>query len=280
MAWPRSSPSLDYLVGTRFHSVIFALAARVPCIAIGYEHKTRGIMRDLSLDGWVLPARGAICCWSLWPVRQAGEAPVGLPRTSRSRHPALCGTWARNNGRAGSRLQWTSGAGGKGEFREREPDRIRTGLSHLPRVHCRLILNATSDHKSPDQLMRPWVLANVTGHDRTVCPQRLVDVVRSPAARARHRNAPTGPPSRLPPGPSPCTTLAPGRLSWPPGRLRYSGRRPGAIYCRGGASLPGEWSGTYLLPVAADRPHRRSAGECRSDRSCNRPRRPISARSA
>ena len=49
---------LDLLVGTRFHSVIFALTARVPCIAIGYEHKTRGIMRDLSLDGWVLPASG------------------------------------------------------------------------------------------------------------------------------------------------------------------------------------------------------------------------------
>ena len=48
---------LDYLVGNRFHSVIFALTARVPCIAIGYEHKTQGIMRDLSLDGWMLPAR-------------------------------------------------------------------------------------------------------------------------------------------------------------------------------------------------------------------------------
>ena len=48
---------LDYLVGNRFHSVIFALTARVPCIAVGYEHKTRGIMRDLSLDGWRLPAR-------------------------------------------------------------------------------------------------------------------------------------------------------------------------------------------------------------------------------
>jgi len=48
---------LDYLVGNRFHSVIFALTARVPCIAIGYEHKTQGIMRDLSLDGWGLPAR-------------------------------------------------------------------------------------------------------------------------------------------------------------------------------------------------------------------------------
>jgi polysaccharide pyruvyl transferase WcaK-like protein len=48
---------LDYLVGNRFHSVIFALTARVPCIAIGYEHKTQGIMRDLSLDGWGLPAQ-------------------------------------------------------------------------------------------------------------------------------------------------------------------------------------------------------------------------------
>ncbi len=48
---------LDYLVGNRFHSVIFALTAHVPCIAIGYEHKTQGIMRDLSLDGWMLPAR-------------------------------------------------------------------------------------------------------------------------------------------------------------------------------------------------------------------------------
>jgi colanic acid/amylovoran biosynthesis protein len=48
--------SLDYLVGNRFHSVIFGLTARVPCIAIGYEHKTQGIMHDLGLDGWGLPA--------------------------------------------------------------------------------------------------------------------------------------------------------------------------------------------------------------------------------
>jgi len=50
--------SLDYLVGNRFHSVIFALTAGVPSIALGYEHKTQGIMRDLALDGWGLPARG------------------------------------------------------------------------------------------------------------------------------------------------------------------------------------------------------------------------------
>lgn len=46
---------LDYLVGTRFHSVIFALTAGVPALAIEYEHKTSGIMRDLGLEDWVLP---------------------------------------------------------------------------------------------------------------------------------------------------------------------------------------------------------------------------------
>jgi colanic acid/amylovoran biosynthesis protein len=46
--------SLDYLIGTRFHSVIFALTSMVPSIAIQYEHKTRGIMRDLNLEKWVI----------------------------------------------------------------------------------------------------------------------------------------------------------------------------------------------------------------------------------
>jgi polysaccharide pyruvyl transferase WcaK-like protein len=46
--------SLDYLIGTRFHSVIFALTSRVPALAIEYEHKTGGIMHDLQLDKWVI----------------------------------------------------------------------------------------------------------------------------------------------------------------------------------------------------------------------------------
>jgi colanic acid/amylovoran biosynthesis protein len=47
--------SLDYLVGTRFHSVIFALLSHVPAVAIEYEHKTSGIMQDLGLEKWVIP---------------------------------------------------------------------------------------------------------------------------------------------------------------------------------------------------------------------------------
>lgn len=43
------------LIGTRFHSVIFSLTSEVPCVAIEYEHKTRGIMADLGLGEWVLP---------------------------------------------------------------------------------------------------------------------------------------------------------------------------------------------------------------------------------
>jgi colanic acid/amylovoran biosynthesis protein len=45
---------LDYLIGTRFHSVIFGLTSYVPAIAVGYEHKTLGIMTDLGLEKWVM----------------------------------------------------------------------------------------------------------------------------------------------------------------------------------------------------------------------------------
>lgn len=43
------------VVGTRMHSVIFALTNKVPCIAIGYEYKTTGIMQALTLGEYVTP---------------------------------------------------------------------------------------------------------------------------------------------------------------------------------------------------------------------------------
>lgn len=44
---------LDFMIGTRFHSAIFSLTARVPSLVIAYEHKAVGIMEDLGLGGWV-----------------------------------------------------------------------------------------------------------------------------------------------------------------------------------------------------------------------------------
>jgi len=46
--------SLDFLVGMRFHSVIFALTSYVPSMTIEYHYKSRGIMKDLGLEEWVL----------------------------------------------------------------------------------------------------------------------------------------------------------------------------------------------------------------------------------
>ncbi|MGI6264929.1 MAG: polysaccharide pyruvyl transferase family protein [Acutalibacteraceae bacterium] len=44
---------MDYLVGTRFHSVVFALTEQVPSIAITYGgNKGSGIMRDLGLESY------------------------------------------------------------------------------------------------------------------------------------------------------------------------------------------------------------------------------------
>ncbi len=45
-----------FTIGTRFHSVIFSLAERVPCIAITYGgNKGQGIMRDLGLSEYAVP---------------------------------------------------------------------------------------------------------------------------------------------------------------------------------------------------------------------------------
>ena len=47
---------MDYLVGTRFHSVIFALTEAVPVIAITYGgNKGDGIMKDLGLSDYAVP---------------------------------------------------------------------------------------------------------------------------------------------------------------------------------------------------------------------------------
>ncbi len=46
----------DVMVGTRFHSVIFALNVEVPSVAIAYGgNKSFGIMKDLGLDEFVFP---------------------------------------------------------------------------------------------------------------------------------------------------------------------------------------------------------------------------------
>lgn len=45
----------DLLIGTRFHSVIFALNEKIPCVAIAYGgNKSYGIMQDMNLDKFVI----------------------------------------------------------------------------------------------------------------------------------------------------------------------------------------------------------------------------------
>lgn len=46
----------DYIVGTRFHSVIFSLSSCVPGIAITYAgNKGQGIMSDIGLKDYSIP---------------------------------------------------------------------------------------------------------------------------------------------------------------------------------------------------------------------------------
>lgn len=46
---------MDFLIGTRFHSVIFSQITRVPCLAIAYGgNKSQGIMAELGLSEFVI----------------------------------------------------------------------------------------------------------------------------------------------------------------------------------------------------------------------------------
>jgi colanic acid/amylovoran biosynthesis protein len=45
---------MDYFIGTRMHSVIFALNEGVPTLAIGYLHKTRGMLAEAGLSEYGL----------------------------------------------------------------------------------------------------------------------------------------------------------------------------------------------------------------------------------
>jgi len=45
---------LDLLVGSRFHSIVFALAAHVPAVVLGWAHKYVELMRLTGLERFVL----------------------------------------------------------------------------------------------------------------------------------------------------------------------------------------------------------------------------------
>lgn len=52
----------DYIIGTRFHSLIFSLSNRVPGIAISYDgYKSTGIMKDMNLEDYVVDISSVTC---------------------------------------------------------------------------------------------------------------------------------------------------------------------------------------------------------------------------
>ena len=98
--------SLDFLVGMRFHSVIFALTSYVPSIAIEYHYKARGIMRDLGLEEWVLALDDVVRKSDHDPVRPARARKGGVRDASARRVlPRVCGAGRRGLGTHQGRLQ-------------------------------------------------------------------------------------------------------------------------------------------------------------------------------
>ncbi|HWR66795.1 MAG TPA: polysaccharide pyruvyl transferase family protein, partial [Bellilinea sp.] len=45
---------MDFFIPSRLHSGIFALGMNVPCLFVGYLSKTRGVLRSIGLEDWVI----------------------------------------------------------------------------------------------------------------------------------------------------------------------------------------------------------------------------------
>lgn len=43
-----------YVIGARYHSIVFALNQGVPCIALSYEHKMAGLLETLGKTEWCI----------------------------------------------------------------------------------------------------------------------------------------------------------------------------------------------------------------------------------
>lgn len=50
----------QYLIGGRYHSIVFAINQGVPCIALSYEHKISGLLETLNKSEWCIDFRHAL----------------------------------------------------------------------------------------------------------------------------------------------------------------------------------------------------------------------------
>ncbi len=88
---------LDLLLGTRMHSLIFAISQGVPVVAIGYLTKTRGLLQMLGLQHWyvdILTVRGpdlAHLLANLWDERAQVRAHIQITVPEMVAQAAGCG---------------------------------------------------------------------------------------------------------------------------------------------------------------------------------------------
>jgi colanic acid/amylovoran biosynthesis protein len=73
---------MDIFMGSRLHSNIFALSEGVPAVTIQYQYKTRGVLRMLDLEQWVIDIEAvtapdlSACLERLWQQRHTVRAHI------------------------------------------------------------------------------------------------------------------------------------------------------------------------------------------------------------
>ena len=80
---------MDFVIGNRYHSVIFALKAEIPTICLAYEHKSLGIMQAVKLDKYVINITELTYELLIDKINQAWNQREEIRRVLRTQMPTI-----------------------------------------------------------------------------------------------------------------------------------------------------------------------------------------------
>ena len=128
---------MDFVIGNRYHSVIFALKAEVPVVCVAYEHKSVGIMQAAKLDRYVINIANLTYELLLDKINQVWNQREEIRRVLRAQIPAITKLSLMNSVFATALLRCASRGSIKKEVLEKEISQLKDVVTLIGKTsHC------------------------------------------------------------------------------------------------------------------------------------------------
>ena len=128
---------MDFVIGNRYHSVIFALKAEVPIVCVAYEHKSVGIMQAAKLDRYVINIANLTYELLLDKINQVWNQREEIRRVLRAQIPAITKLSLMNSVFATALLRCALRGSIKKEVLEKEISQLKDVVTLIGKTsHC------------------------------------------------------------------------------------------------------------------------------------------------